>query len=167
MHRAASFLVSVFLTGAFACEEPLSPVIVQPAGESSDSLTIPLGGTVDISDGLRNYRNVHIEGTLTYHTNFFDGLERSGGSTGGGRVGVFLHVAVKFRREDPQGVSQNWHAGGKSYEILDVREDGTAMTSKKYQVWGVEERTFVNMEFLIQRSDVRINCLWISYEYPD
>lgn len=167
MSRTAPFLVSALLLTSLACEETLSPVLGDVPAPVSDSTTVALGGTVDIIDGIRYYKGVHVEGTLTYYTEFFDESQGSEILSRGGRVGVSLHVALRFRRiNDYQGVTQNWHAGGKSYDILDLRDDGTAMTHKIYQLWGVANSVFVNMEFLVQRSDVRVHNIWISYTYP-
>lgn len=161
MSRAAPFLLSALLLALLACEETLLPMEGGPPPTASDSVTIPLGGYIDFTDGIRYYRDVHVEGTLTYHTTFFDEAGRS-------EVGVFLHVAMKFRRtNDYQGITQNWHAGGKSNNILRLGEDGTALTHKFYQLWGVANSVFVNMEFLIQQSDVRVHSIWVTYEYPD
>ena len=168
MFRTAPFLVSAFLLASLACEETLSPVVGDVPAPASDSTTVALGGTVDIIDGIRYYKDVHVEGTLTYCTEFFDEPQGSETRSWGGRVGVSLHVALRFRRiNDYQGVTQNWHAGGKSYDILDLQDDGSAMTHKVYQLWGVANSVFVNIEFLVQRSDVRVHNIWTSYAYPD
>jgi len=164
MSRAAPFLCSVCLLASLACEEPLVPVVADSPATVSDSTTVTLGGTVDIIDGIRYYYGVHVEGTLTYYTELFDKPEEPETPQVGGRVGVYLHVALRFRRiNDYQGVTQNWHAGGKSYEILDLRSDGTAMTHRIYQLWDVANSAFVNIEFLVQRSGVRVHNIWISY----
>lgn len=164
MSRAAPFVVSAFLLASLACEETLSPVVVNSSATFSDSTTVIIGGTVDIIDGIRYYTGVHVEGTLTYYTEFFDEREESEARSAGGLVGVSLHVALRFRRiNDYQGVTQKWHAGGKTYEILGLRGDGTAMTHKIYQLWGVEGNAFVNIEFLVQRSGVQVHNIWISY----
>lgn len=160
--------IAMTCAAATSCNESIPSVFINDPVRSSDTTTVPLGGTVDITDGIRYFRNVQVYGTLTYHTNFFDDLERAQEVVNGGRVGVFLSVQLWFKRlDDYQGVSQNWHAGGKSYEVLELQPDGTAMTYRQYQLWGVEGTAFVNTEFLIQRSDVRLHSIWISYEYPD
>jgi hypothetical protein len=168
MWRVVILLASVVLVAVLGCEESITPIIVEPSRTVTDSAVVPLGGSVDITDGIRNFRSVHVVGTLTYYTTFFDDLARSEEGSSKGRVGVFLHVQFQFQRiNDYQGVSQNWHAGGKSYDVLDLREDGSALVHKQYQLWGITNIAFVNVEFLILRSDVRIHNIWISYEYPE
>jgi len=164
MSRAAPLLCSLCLLASVACEEPLVPAVADSSATVSDSSTVPIGGTVDIIDGFRYYYGVLVEGTLTYYTEFFDEPGDSAAPPVGGRVGVSLHVELRFRRiNDYQGVTQKWHADGKSYEILDLRSDGTAMTHKIYQLWNVAGSVFVNIEFLVQRSGVRVHNIWMSY----
>lgn len=159
-------VVTACMVASFACEEPLDPIIAGKSLEHSDSLTFTFGGTVDIIDGIRYYRNVQVQGTLAYSTTFFDeasGIEEQIDSN---TVGVSLFVTMWFKRSDDyQGVSQYWHAGGKSYELLSLAQDGTAMTHRRYLLGGVENTAFVNIEYLIERSDVLIHNIWISYEY--
>ena len=108
-----------------------------------------------------------MNGKLTYFTTFFADLD-SAQIGPAQRVGVSLDLRLEFQRiNDYQGVSQHWHAGGKSYDVLDLEEDGTAMTHKMYQLWGIPNIAFVNVEYLISRVDIRIHNIWVSYEYPD
>jgi hypothetical protein len=160
--------LAISFAAAISCEDPTFPVVVETPVIDRDTTTIRLGGTVDITDGIRKFKNVHVYGTLTYHTEFFDDLARASERTSAGRIGVFLNPQLQFKRvDDYQGVSQSWHAGGKSYDILPLQENGTAMTHKKYQLWGIPNIAFVNIEFLIQRSGVLVHNIWVSYEYPD
>ncbi len=167
MFRRAIALLSILVVGSFGCEEVVTPLRLDGGQEIPDSTTVPVGGSVDIIDGTRYYRNVHVVGRLTYHTDLVDELARSQGGTLG-RIGVSLNLQLTFQRiDDYQGVSQYWHAGGKSYDLLELAEDGTAMIHKRYQLFGVTGLiAFVNVEYHISRVDVWVHSIWVSYEYP-
>jgi hypothetical protein len=168
MERAMGFLGTAFLIALLGCEEPLPPVIEGVAPQFSDSTTVPLGGTVDLKDGIRQYRGVQIRGTLTFYLNFFDVPADIHKGMAGGQVGVYINVQMEFQRiNDYQGVTQRWHAGGKSYDLVPLQNDGTALLQKRYEMGDTVDKTYVNIEFLILRPVVRVHNLWISYEYPD
>jgi hypothetical protein len=167
MYRAIRIVAAVCVLGPLACEDPITPVISPPPVLPSDSLTFGFGGLVDIHSGIRYYRNVHVEGTLTYFLTFSDTSNTTGELTSPRTVGVFLFAKMSFRRDhDYQGVSQDWHAGGKSYEDLPIADDGRAMTLRLYQLMGIENTAFINIEFLVQNSKVYINSIWVTYEFP-
>ena len=167
MFRKVIALAGMFLLGSAGCDEVVTPIVVHNPAESVDGTTIVVGGNVDITDGTRRFRDVHVNGTLTYFTIFVADLARAQDEPAE-RIGVSLDLRLEFQRiNDYQGVSQYWHAGGKSYDVLDLEEDGTAMTHKMYQLWGISNIAFVNVEYRISRVDIRVHNIWVSYEYPD